>query len=560
MFKGHPKGLYVAFFSNMGERFGYYTMLAIFTLYLQARFGWNATQTGTVYGSFLFGVYFLPLLGGFLADKVFGYGRTITIGIVIMTIGYTLLAVPGKATWFIYAALIVISLGTGFFKGNMQALVGNLYDDPKYSKIRDSAFMIFYMGINIGAFFAPFAATSIGNYVMKLKGFADNQLLFVDRQVLLDLAGRFRDGSLVDTNHLAAIAHAHDGVNFTDLASFVKSYFEALSGSYNAGFAIAAIGMIVSFIIFLSFRKYYKHADVTHKQQVKESREDVIVLSKSQTLSRLFALALVFIVVIFFWMAFHQNGFTLTIFGKAYTHLNVGRITAIWFNLQTLLPLIAVIFGFAFALGKENEKQTKQIGIGLIVLGIIIEFFMIRNLLPYGNQISVQIFQSFNPLFIVMLTPVMLAFFAFLQKRNMEPSSPKKIGIGMILAGLGFSIMILVSLSLPAYGSLHNGVSPILVSPYWLISNYFMLSVAELFLSPIGISFVSKIAPPQYKGLMQGGWFAATAVGNMLAGLIGYFFDRWELWQFFALLAGMALLSASFMFLVLKRLENAAKA
>jgi POT family proton-dependent oligopeptide transporter len=259
-------------------------------------------------------------------------------------------------------------------------------------------------------------------------------------------------------------------------------------------------------------------------------------------------------------MAFHQNGFTLTIFGKDYTHLNVSRFTAIWFNLKTLLPIIAIILGFAFALDKDNEKQTKQIGIVMIVLGMITEFFMIRSLLPGGNQISVQIFQSFNPLFIVMLTPVMLAFFAFLRTRNIEPSSPKKIGIGMILAGIGFSLMIMISLSLPAYGSLKGGVSSILVSPYWLIGNYFMLSVAELFLSPIGISFVSKVAPPQYKGLMQGGWFAATAIGNLLAGFIGYFFDRWELWQFFALLAGMALLSASFMFLVLKRLENAAKA
>jgi POT family proton-dependent oligopeptide transporter len=553
MFKGHPKGLYVAFFSNMGERFGYYTMLAIFTLYLQARFGWNATQTGAVYGSFLFGVYFLPLLGGFLADKVFGYGRTITIGIVIMIFGYTLLALPGKATFFIYMALAVISLGTGLFKGNMQALVGNLYDDPKYSKIRDSAFLIFYMGINIGAFFAPFAATSISNYVMKLKGFVDNQ-------ELLNLAGRFRDGSLDNTLKLEEIARAHVGTQFTDLASFVKSYFETLSASYNAGFAIAAIGMIISFVIFLSFRKYYKHADVTHKQQVKESREDIVVLSKSQTRSRLFALGLVFIVVIFFWMAFHQNGFTLTIFGNKYTGLNVSRFTAIWFNLKTILPLISLILGFVFFLDKENEKQTKQIGIVMIILGLVTEFFMIKSLLPEGNQISVQIFQSFNPLFIVTLTPVMLAFFAFLRTRNIEPSSPKKIGIGMVLAGSAFSLMILISVSLPAYGSLHGGVSSILVSPYWLIGNYFMLSVAELFLSPIGISFVSKVAPPQYKGLMQGGWFAATAVGNLLAGFIGYFFDRWELWQFFALLAGMAFLSASFMFLVLKRLENAAKA
>jgi POT family proton-dependent oligopeptide transporter len=193
----------------------------------------------------------------------------------------------------------------------------------------------------------------------------------------------------------------------------------------------------------------------------------------------------------------------------------------------------------------------------LAVSGIIIGAFTFMALKPQGNQISVQIFQSFNPLFIVMLTPLVLAFFSFLRDKAMEPSSPKKIGIGMLLTGIGFLVMCFVAWGLPSYGSLNSGISPILVSPYWLIGNYFALTIAELFLSPIGISFVSKVAPPQFKGFMQGGWFAATAFGNLLAGLIGVFFDKWELWQFFALLVGMALLSALFMFLILKRLEKA---
>jgi proton-dependent oligopeptide transporter, POT family len=552
MFKNHPKGLIVAFFANMGERFGYYTMIAIFTLYLQARFGWNATETGKVYGGFLFGVYFLPLLGGILADKLLGYGRTILIGIVIMFLGYTLLAVPGKATWFIYAALAVISLGTGFFKGNLQALVGNLYDDPKYSKYRDTAFTLFYMGINIGAFFAPYAATSMSNYIMKLKGFTDSQ-------ELMNLASRFRAGDLADSSLLEQMARSQMADKYTDLAGFVKSYFETLSASYNAGFALAAGAMIISLIIFIAFRKHYKHADITHRQMVKESREDVVVLTRSQTTSRLIALGLVFVVVIFFWMAFHQNGFTLTIFAKNYTNLTVNQITASWFNLKTLLPLIALIFGLVMALSKENEKQTRLSGWILAAAGIIVGYFTFNTLLPEGNQISVQIFQSFNPLFIVMLTPLVLAFFSFLRAKGIEPSSPKKIGIGMLITSIGFLLMCLVAVGLPSYGSLHSGVSPILVSPYWLIGNYFMLTIAELFLSPIGISFVSKVAPPQFKGFMQGGWFAATAVGNLLAGLIGVFFDSWELWQFFALLVGMALLSATFIFSVMKRLERATK-
>jgi POT family proton-dependent oligopeptide transporter len=177
MFKGHPKGLFVAFFANMGERFGYYTMLAIFILYLQAKFGWSATQAGQVYGAFLFGIYFLPLLGGYIADNLLGYGKTIALGTVVMFIGYALLAVPGTSENFIYLALGVISLGTGFFKGNLQALVGNLYDDPKYSPYRDSAFNIFYMGINIGAFFAPNAAKTMRTWILERNGLAYDKSL-----------------------------------------------------------------------------------------------------------------------------------------------------------------------------------------------------------------------------------------------------------------------------------------------------------------------------------------------------------------------------------------------
>ncbi|HIE15933.1 MAG TPA: MFS transporter, partial [Bacteroidales bacterium] len=163
MLKGHPKGLLVAFFANMGERFGYYTMLAIFVLYLQAKFGYSTAEAGQIYGGFLFGIYFLPLLGGIIADNWLGYGKTIILGTLVMFVGYVMLAMPDMGIGMVIASLAVISLGTGFFKGNLQALVGNMYDDPKYDANRDNAFNIFYMGINIGAFFAPSAAEGISN-------------------------------------------------------------------------------------------------------------------------------------------------------------------------------------------------------------------------------------------------------------------------------------------------------------------------------------------------------------------------------------------------------------
>ncbi len=552
MFKGHPKGLYVAFFANMGERFGYYTMLAIFVLYLQSKFGWDATQAGHVYGGFLFGIYFLPLLGGFIADNILGYGKTIVLGIIVMFIGYLMLALPGHGEWFIYGALAVISLGTGLFKGNLQALVGNLYDEAKYKKLRDSAFNIFYMGINIGAFFAPSAARAVRSWVLKSQGLEYDA-------AIPSLAHKYLNGTLVNAKELWQFAHDQMGNHFTNLDDFSRHYIDALSKSYNAGFAVAALSMILSIAIFIGFRKYYKHADVTHKQQKAMNKDSVVELTPAQTKDRLMALGLVFLVVIFFWMAFHQNGFTLTIFARDYTVSAVNKATAVIFNLSTFLPVLMGILGIVLAVGKNNSAKVRLIGAAIAVGSALVGYYTISQLKPEGNPISPEIFQQFNPIFIVFMTPVIVGFFSYLRKRGKEPSSPKKIGIGMVITAIGFSIMVLASQGLMSPHDLaqQGGVSPVLRSPFWLIGTYFTLTIAELFLSPIGISFVSQVAPPQYKGLAQGGWLGATAVGNLAAGLIGPFWDKWELWQFFALLVGLTLLSALFIFSILKLLERA---
>ncbi len=552
MFKGHPKGLYVAFFANMGERFGYYTMLAIFVLYIQSKFGWTATQAGHVYGGFLFGIYFLPLLGGYLADNLLGYGKTIIIGTIIMFIGYALLAMPGTGEFFIYGALATISLGTGLFKGNLQALVGNLYDDPKYSKLRDSAFNIFYMGINIGAFFAPSAARSMRSWVLNMRG------LDYDKAIP-DLAHKYLAGTLENTTELEQFARTQLGGAFTTLADFSHQYIKAISAAYNSGFAVAAVSMVISLLIFIGFRKYYKHADVTHKQQKSVNTENLVELTKEQTKQRLVALGLVFFVVMFFWMAFHQNGFTLTIFARDYTVAAVDKSSAIIFNLSTFLPLLIAILGIVLLAGKGNSARTRSIGAFVAIGALVVAYFTINGLKSEGNEISPEIFQQFNPIFIVFLTPIIVGYFAYLRKHDKEPSSPKKIGIGMIITAVGFFIMVIASRGLmsPAELEVQGGVSDTLRSPYWLIGTYFTLTIAELFLSPIGISFVSKVAPPQYKGLAQGGWLGATAIGNLMAGLIGPFWDKWEIWQFFLLLVGLTLLSAIFIFSILKRLEKA---
>ena len=556
MFKGHPKGLIVAFFTNMGERFGYYTMIAIFVLFLQAKYGMDSTKASSVYGFFLFFVYFFPLIGGLIADKVFGYGKTISIGLVVMFFGYFLLAFPttmGNGFPLVVAALAVIAMGTGLFKGNLQALVGNLYDDPKYSAVRDRAFNLFYMGINIGAMFAPTAAEKISNWILSTSHYT------YDARIPA-LANSFLSGKLGNADHYLSVAKLQNSaVSLDSLKQFSESYINSLSKSYHMAFGVACVSLIISMLVFWLFRKHYKHADLSEKQKAmsKEHKDKMVVLTPQETKERFIALGLVFFVVIFFWMSFHQNGLTMTYFARDYTQPTVDKATNLWFDLFGLLPIFLSIIGLYFFFKKSSTPAVRGIG-ALASIGFgVLAYFRYNS---YGeiNPFTPQKFQHFNPFFIVALTPIIVAFFAYLNKKKKEPSAPRKIGYGMIITALGFSILIFASIGLPSPKALGGQVAPanFQVSPDWLMSTYFMLTIAELFLSPMGISFVSKVAPPKYKGLMQGGWFAATALGNYLVIIIGSLWSKLPLWSLWLVLVICCLLSATFIFSVMKRLER----
>jgi len=555
MFEGQPKGLYALALANTGERFGYYTMLAIFTLFLQAKFGFTIDQTSTIFGGFLAMVYFMPLVGGILADK-FGYGKMVTAGIVIMFVGYLLLAVPtgmdklGIGQIMMFSALALIAIGTGFFKGNLQVIVGNLYDDPKYSAKRDTAFSIFYMAINIGALFAPTAATKVTNYFMAKAGFTYNpQIPALAHQFL---RGEIKPEGLDQLNQLAV------SQNFTgDLAQFSTAYIEQLAQSYNYGFAVACISLIASMAIYLGFQSTFKHAIFSSKQTKAAGVNHEPELTPQQTKERITALLLVFAVVIFFWMSFHQNGLTMTYFARDYTSTIADGITRIGFDVWNLvLIIIAVYAGFSVFQSKTSRAKLISGGIvALSLIGLVIKYMAT----PPAVEIAPQIFQQFNPFFVVALTPVSLAIFSSLAKKGKEPSAPRKIGYGMIVAALGFIIMAVGSMGLASPDDLKDvgGVSNVLVSPNWLISTYLVLTFAELLLSPMGISFVSRVAPPKYKGAMMGSWFAATAIGNYLTSIIGYLWGPIPLWMVWGVLVACCSISAIFIFSIMKKLEKA---
>jgi len=558
MFKGHPKGLFVAFFANMGERFGFYTMISIFVLFMQAKYGLSAASAGFMYSTFMVGVYIFPLLGGFLADRFLGYGKTISLGMITMFIGYAMLTLPTKMESgfaLIVASLAVICLGTGLFKGNLQALVGNLYDDPKYSGMRDRAFNIFYMGINVGAMFAPSASEAVSNWILGKAHF------FYDARIPA-MANDFLKGKLADVAAYLGIAQAQDpAVAMDSLRGFSETYINTLSKSYHFAFGVACISLIISMLIFWGFKKHYKVAAMAEVQKKKSAayKDQVVELTPQQTKERLVALGLVFFVVIFFWMAFHQSAVTMTFFARDYTVPSVGKATNLWFDLTGLLPVFLAVVGLVFALRKKAKPLARGIGAAAF-LGFGLLAFLRFQSYPAVNRFMPQMFQHFNPFFIVALTPLVVGIFAALNKKGKEPSAPRKIGYGMLITAGAYTILVLGSLGLPSPKSLGGLVAPAAsqVSVYWLISTYFAVTIAELLLSPIGISFVSRVAPPKYKGLMQGGWFAATAIGNNLVGVIAWFWMRVPLWAVWAILVMACLLSAAFIFSIMKRLERAA--
>ena len=626
MFKGHPKALYALALANTGERFGYYTMLAVFALFLRANFGLDADMASIIYSTFLGLVYFMPLFGGVLADK-FGYGKMVTIGISVMFIGYLLLSLPlGGETLAMIAmlgSLLFIAIGTGLFKGNLQVMVGNLYDDPKYADKRDSAFSLFYMAINIGALFAPTAAVAI-------KGWAENSLGFSGND------------------------------------------------AYHFSFAVACVALIISMAIYFACRKWYRHVEGGKKVAGDKTAQVVDNLTPAETKARITALCLVFAVVIFFWMAFHQNGLTLTFFADEFNETSISGLSTMLFDVWNLVLIVVAVYA-TFSIFQSNSVKGKILS-GVVGSGVL-ALLVYRALgIQADTTIGVDapIFQQFNPFYVVALTPVSMAIFGALAKSGKEPSAPRKIAYGMLVAAAGFVIMAVGSRGLNTpevqqtsivveestqlaidafeaqgneqeiekvgkdkaafekkladaiedakkdkneakiaeakklavlFNEVYNAKTTILtttvpevaataegeapnaeqvaaaeaarakiaeaekvlneivattpkstrVSSYWLILTYLVLTFAELLLSPMGISFVTKVAPPKYKGLMMGGWFVATAIGNFLVAVGGLLWGGISLTVVWSVFVGLCLLSALFMFVMMKRLESATK-
>ena len=578
MFKNQPTGLYVLSLANTGERFGYYTMLAIFLFYLQAKFGFDSTWTGQIFSIFLALVYFMPLVGGWLADK-WSFSKCVVSGIAIMFVGYALMSAPtpvrsNMSMMVMFAALLLISAGTGLFKGNLQVMVGDLYNDPRYSSKRDSAFSLFYMAINVGSMFAPMAAIGLKNMALNNAGFLSNNSMAatvcnwcIDTDNFTNMPtdpdklkamtefatqngmtagsdlGTFLSGYLTDFASQCTVA-------YNGLQDFAMQYISSFSTGCTYAFALACVSLIVSFLIYILGRKSYAHiiADKKKDGASKVSAQPVKELTPQQTKQRVVALLLVFAVVIFFWMVFHQNGQTLTEFAKSCTSSEATGWTRIGFNIWALVSIAGAVYSI-FGFFQSSTVKGRAIS-GIIFLafaGLIAYFYSTTPSVIDG--IDPAVYQQFNPFYVVALTPFSMAIFAFLGRKGKEPSAPRKIGYGMVMAAIAYGVMVLGSLNLVGT----NGA----VSPNWLISTYLLLTFAELLLSPMGISFVSKVAPPKLKGSMMGGWFAATAIGNYLVSIPMILWGKIPVAVIWGILIVICLISAAFIFSIMKKLEAA---
>lgn len=505
MFKNHPKGLLAASLANMGERFGFYTMMAILVLFLQAKLGLGGVASGWIYSIFYFSIYAFAFIGGLIADKTRNYKGTIMVGIILMACGYAILGMPTPTpvanqmvmTIVVCLGLFTIAFGNGLFKGNLQALVGQMYDNPTYSKYRDSGFSLFYMFINIGAIFAPWVAPQIRSWWLAKHGFGFNPNL--PALCHEHLGGTISTNASETFSKLANEVQL-SGTPVTDLTQFSNEYLNVFTEGFHYSFIVAIFMMLISLTIYIKNKKQFPNPATKDKKAEGVANFE---MSLAETKQRIWALIAVFGVAIFFWFSFHQNGLTMTFFARDYTRL--------------------VLF---------------------------------------GKQITPEVFQSVNPFFVVFLTPVVMGLFGWLRARGMEPSTPKKIMIGMGIAAAGFAVMAIGSYvaGLPLFSAVKEaGESAIKVTPFLLIGTYVILTVAELFISPLGISFVSKVAPPKYQGIMQGGWLGATALGNQLLIIGAILYEQIPMWMLWTLFVTVCLISMFTMLFMVKWLERVSK-
>ena len=532
MSKNHPKALPFLFFSEMWERFGYYLMIGIFTLYLKDAvngFGMTEAEASDLYGTFIAFVFLTPFIGGLLADRVLGYRKSITIGGIMMGVGYCLMSIQSLS--MLYTAMLLVILGNGFFKPNISTLLGNVYNDERYIHKKDEGYNIFYMGINIGAFICNFFGAALYNMIGWGAAFIAAGIgMFIGIIIFWIGTKHFKHVDVIKpaSESDMSLLKIFGVILFPSIIFGLIGYFlpEPLVGSHSTdAFLFGCLP-----IVFFYGRLYAKSP--------KEEKRPIA------------AMLAIFSVVILFWAVFKQNGSTLNTWADRYTDREIP---------SAMVPTLS-----SLKLVEENKYVKDTFVVMDNQFRVLDKEKMEITYPPYYKNLAKEkhpnegeslklfntnLFQSVNPFWVVLLTPLVVAFFSFLRGRGKEPSTPAKIAFGLTISALSCFVMVAA-----VYAS-YNGMSK--SSPWWFISSYGVITIGELFLSPMGLSLVSKLSPPRLTALMMGGWFLATSIGNKLSGVLSSLWDGYEHKSNFFLVNFVLLsVAATIMFLMLRWLNK----
>ncbi len=537
MMKQHPAGLPFLFFTEMWERFGYYLMIGIFFLYMTdtntGGLGMPRAEASDLFGTFIALVYVTPFIGGMLADRVLGYRKSIIIGGVLMGIGYLMLAIPGKA--FFYGSLVTMIIGNGFFKPNISVLLGNLYNQNQYASLKDAGYSIFYMGINIGAFVCNFVAAYLRNHYGWGYAFAAAGIgMFIGVAVFLSGMKHYAyaDVRKESAPGEAGVGKVLSSVLLPALLTGVVGWNipgTILGSDSTDAFIFGSIPIVVFFIYTLIT------APAEEKRPIK-------------------ALLSIYLVVIAFWAVFKQNGTALTTWAEYYTDRSVPAGIEPLARAGGMVQDIPLKLDSFTVYDSQFRAQTDASGKKIKALTPHPYFQNTADKPAIGTEgkfatISTEIFQSVNPFFVVVFTPLLILFFAWLARRGKEPTTPGKIGYGLLISALSNLVMV--------WGvyACHNGAEK--ASSWFLIGTYAVVTIGELCLSPMGLSTVSKLAPSRITGLMMGGWQLATSLGNKLSGVLAKMWDNYDdKANFFLVNTVLLVIAAAVMFIMLRWLNR----
>jgi proton-dependent oligopeptide transporter, POT family len=547
MWKSHPKALPYLFLSEMWERFGYYLMIGIFTLYLkdvETGFAMTEKEASDLYGTFIALVFLTPFVGGLVADRYLGYRKSIVLGGLMMGVGYFMMGIHSLT--MLYIAMTLVIVGNGFFKPNISTLLGNFYNEDKYKDKKDEGYNIFYMGINVGAFICNFFGAALQillgwHYAFMAAGVG----MFIG--VIVFLLGTKHYGNKTEKKGVQqGDMPFYKIVLFILLPSVVFGvigwFLKGVQSDANPDCAVFGSDSTDAFI-FACIPVVFFYGSLYFKAKTEDKRQ-------------IGALLAIFAVVILFWAVFKLNGSALTTWADRYTDREVTGTSQSVFSGLKLAKEVEFkkdsieLYDDNFRLQKENGIVKKEVNYPLYFRNVE------ESKKPTeGSKVSLwatNLSQSINPGWVIILTPLVVAFFTYLRNRKKEPSTPTKIAFGLLISAL--SVLVMVA----AVEIGNNGTEK--VSVWWLVANYGIITIGELFLSPMGLSIVSKLSPKNITALMMGGWFLSTSIGNKLSGVLASMWDQYDnKANFFWVNFGLLLFATILMFALVKNLNKVMK-